>query len=95
MAWLLSGIIKPRLPMQKDDGSFLNESSFSSKTSTNAAAGNDSDIAGGTGTRGEGMTRDFLGFRAFSHSDILNISGLGNRMNASSINNGNHASAAA
>ncbi|KAE7999100.1 hypothetical protein FH972_003577 [Carpinus fangiana] len=32
---------------------------------------------------GEGLTRDFLGLRALSHSDILSIAGLGNGMNTS------------
>ncbi|KAF5466436.1 hypothetical protein F2P56_016362 [Juglans regia] len=32
---------------------------------------------------GEGLTRDFLGLRALSHSDILNITGFGNCMNTS------------
>ena len=31
----------------------------------------------------EGLTRDFLGLRAFSHSDILSIAGLGNGINIS------------
>lgn len=35
-----------------------------------------------TGNGGnDGMTRDFLGLRALSHSDIMNIAGLGNCMN--------------
>jgi hypothetical protein len=38
---------------------------------------------GGGGGGGEGLTRDFLGLRALSHSDILNIAGLGNGMNTS------------
>lgn len=33
---------------------------------------------GGHGGGGEGLTRDFLGLRALSHSDMLNIAGLGN-----------------
>ncbi|XP_041000775.1 protein indeterminate-domain 7-like isoform X1 [Juglans microcarpa x Juglans regia] len=38
---------------------------------------------GGGGGGGEGLTRDFLGLRALSHSDILSIAGLGNCMNTS------------
>ncbi|OMO70787.1 Zinc finger, C2H2 [Corchorus capsularis] len=60
-------------------GSFINESmSFSSKTTTR----NDRDCAG-NGGQGEGLTRDFLGLRAFSHNDILNMAGLSNCMNTS------------
>ncbi|OMO66265.1 zinc finger protein NUTCRACKER isoform 2 [Corchorus olitorius] len=59
-------------------GSFINESiSFSSKTTRN-----DRETAG-TGGQGEGLTRDFLGLRAFSHNDILNMAGLSNCMNTS------------
>lgn len=36
----------------------------------------------GGGTTGEGLTRDFLGLRAFSHSDILSMAGLGNCVNS-------------
>ncbi|KDP40761.1 hypothetical protein JCGZ_24760 [Jatropha curcas] len=36
---------------------------------------------GGGGVGGEGLTRDFLGLRAFSHSDILSMAGFGNCMN--------------
>lgn len=40
---------------------------------------------GGGGNRGhESLTRDFLGLRALSHSDILNIAGLENCMNTTS-----------
>ncbi|OAY53157.1 protein indeterminate-domain 7 [Manihot esculenta] len=48
----------------------------------------DDDNAGGGGGGsggggGEGLTRDFLGLRAFSHSDILSMAGLGNCVNTS------------
>lgn len=44
----------------------------------------DTEGAGGGGIVGggnDGMTRDFLGLRPLSHSDIFNIAGLGNCMN--------------
>ncbi|GAB4842547.1 hypothetical protein Ancab_012523 [Ancistrocladus abbreviatus] len=37
--------------------------------------------AGGGGSGGDGLTRDFLGLRSLSHSDILNIAGLGSCLN--------------
>ncbi|MCI07124.1 zinc finger protein MAGPIE-like, partial [Trifolium medium] len=36
---------------------------------------------GGGGGGNEGLTRDFLGLRPLSHSDILSIAGIGNCMN--------------
>ncbi|KAK6264229.1 hypothetical protein QUC31_012359 [Theobroma cacao] len=68
------------------DGRFINET-FSSTTTTpttttNAAAAARNDHETG-GIQGEGLTRDFLGLRAFSHSDILNLAGLSNCMNTS------------
>ncbi|KAA8541682.1 hypothetical protein F0562_022834 [Nyssa sinensis] len=47
-----------------------------SKTTTNHLSKAEEGGLGGN----DGMTRDFLGLRAFSHSDILNIAGLGNCM---------------
>lgn len=41
-------------------------------------------IAGAADDGGEGLTRDFLGLRPLSHSDILSIAGIGNCMNPSS-----------
>lgn len=38
----------------------------------------------GGGGGNDGMTRDFLGLRPLSHSDIFNIAGLGNCMNTAS-----------
>ncbi|GAU38842.1 hypothetical protein TSUD_356930 [Trifolium subterraneum] len=46
--------------------------------------GNAADDGGGGGGGGggnEGLTRDFLGLRPLSHSDILSIAGIGNCMN--------------
>ncbi|KAJ9179336.1 hypothetical protein P3X46_011139 [Hevea brasiliensis] len=48
-----------------------------SKATTNDNGG------GSGGGAGEGLTRDFLGLRAFSHSDILSMAGLGNCVNVS------------
>ncbi|XP_027340092.1 protein indeterminate-domain 11-like isoform X2 [Abrus precatorius] len=42
----------------------------------------DDGSAGGS----EGLTRDFLGLRPLSHTDILNIAGIGNCMNSSQHN---------
>jgi beta-galactosidase len=39
------------------------------------------DEGGGGGGGNEGLTRDFLGLRPLSHSDILSIAGIGNCMN--------------
>ncbi|XP_039004557.1 protein indeterminate-domain 7-like isoform X2 [Hibiscus syriacus] len=51
------------LNTKKIDGSSINES-FSKTTTTNA-----------TTQQSEGLTRDFLGLTAFSHADILDITG--------------------
>ncbi|KAF2301041.1 hypothetical protein GH714_019507 [Hevea brasiliensis] len=48
------------------------------KSDDNAGGG-----GGGSGCSGEGLTRDFLGLRAFSQSDILSMAGLGNCVNTS------------
>lgn len=39
---------------------------------------------GGGGGANDGLTRDFLGLKAFSHGDILNMAGIDPRMNSSS-----------
>lgn len=39
---------------------------------------------GGGGGGNDGLTRDFLGLRAFSHRDILNMAGLDSCMNPTS-----------
>ncbi|KAK2353110.1 protein indeterminate-domain [Trifolium repens] len=44
------------------------------------------DEGGGGGGGNEGLTRDFLGLRPLSHSDILSIAGIGNCMNDESQN---------
>ncbi|KAG4972489.1 hypothetical protein JHK85_038910 [Glycine max] len=41
---------------------------------------------GAGGNNNEGLTRDFLGLRHLSHTDILNIAGVGNCMNSSQHN---------
>ncbi|XP_022724638.1 protein indeterminate-domain 7-like [Durio zibethinus] len=68
----------------KNRGSFINESlsKTTTPTPTTNATRNDNQSTGGS-TQGEELTRDFLGLRAFSHSDILNITGLNNCMNTS------------
>ncbi|KAI4329147.1 hypothetical protein L6164_021443 [Bauhinia variegata] len=50
------------------------------KTTTTARLGSAADDGGGGN---EGLTRDFLGLRPLSHSDILSIAGIGNCMTTS------------
>ncbi|KAB2612986.1 zinc finger protein NUTCRACKER [Pyrus ussuriensis x Pyrus communis] len=58
-------------------GSLPNILNNAKKDSTNSTHFNRSGSDDG-GANGEGLTRDFLGLRALSHSDILNIAGIGN-----------------
>ncbi|XP_061370312.1 protein indeterminate-domain 7-like [Gastrolobium bilobum] len=51
-----------------------------SKTTTATYLADDGGSGGGGGGN-EGLTRDFLGLRPLSHSDILSIAGIGNCMN--------------
>ncbi|KAL9157026.1 hypothetical protein ABFS82_09G118500 [Erythranthe guttata] len=62
---------------------------FSSTRSSNSATANEG--GGGIGTTNDGMmtTRDFLGLRPLSQSDILSMAGLSNCINTD--NNSNHA----
>ncbi|KAK9282062.1 hypothetical protein L1049_004974 [Liquidambar formosana] len=53
------------------------------KTTTTHHSKTDEGGTGGGGGGNDGLTRDFLGLRALSHSDILNIAGLGNCINTS------------
>ncbi|XP_058068782.1 protein indeterminate-domain 7-like [Magnolia sinica] len=54
-------------------------------TSENHAKSHQRNEEGGSnGGQNDGLTRDFLGLRAFSHRDILNMAGLDPRMNSSS-----------
>ncbi|XP_050233987.1 protein indeterminate-domain 7 [Mercurialis annua] len=72
----VSGVLNNNSNSKKDDHiSFLDDDSSSlSKAST-------STVHGGGGGGDQGLTRDFLGLRAFSHSDILSMAGLGNCVN--------------
>ncbi|XP_022721533.1 protein indeterminate-domain 7-like isoform X2 [Durio zibethinus] len=66
----------------KKGGSFTNESFLKTTTTTPTTIATRNDHETGVST--QGLTRDFLGLRAFSHSDILNIAGLrSNSMNTS------------
>lgn len=56
----------------KKDGNFNASLSKTTRNDHNVGAGGN-----------EGLTRDFLGLRAISHSDILSIAGLGNHVNTS------------
>ncbi|PON96157.1 TFIIH C1-like domain containing protein [Trema orientale] len=78
----------------KKDGNSLNLDAFTRTTAIAAAAAaaaaqlnkstDDSGGGGGGGNiNGEGLTRDFLGLRPLSHSEILNMAGLGNTINIS------------
>ncbi|KAM2061259.1 protein indeterminate-domain 7 isoform X1 [Malus sylvestris] len=58
-------------------GSLPNILNNAKKGSNNSSHFNKSGSDDG-GANGEGLTRDFLGLRALSHSDILNIAGIGN-----------------
>ncbi|PON48155.1 TFIIH C1-like domain containing protein [Parasponia andersonii] len=71
----------------KKDGNSLNLDAFTRTTAIAAAAAavqlNKTDDSGGGNINGEGLTRDFLGLRPLSHSEILNLAGLGNTINIS------------
>ncbi|XP_011072529.1 protein indeterminate-domain 11-like [Sesamum indicum] len=74
-----AGILINHHPSKKDhqDLSFhATLDQFSTRNSSNEAAGINS----------EGMTRDFLGLRPLSQSDILSIAGLSNCMNNNACN---------
>ncbi|KAM3747336.1 hypothetical protein ACB098_05G027300 [Castanea mollissima] len=62
-------------------GGILNSKKTTTTNSNNASQFTRNDESGTGG--GEGLTRDFLGLRALSHGDILNIAGLGHCMNTS------------
>lgn len=62
-----------------DQDAFVSGVLSNSKKDGNFTA-NDGGGSGG----GEGLTRDFLGLRAFSHTDILSMAGFGNVVNTSS-----------
>ncbi|GAV90567.1 zf-C2H2_jaz domain-containing protein [Cephalotus follicularis] len=65
----------------KKDGNFYDSLSKPTTTRTTPLVSRTDEASNGGGVNGEGTTRDFLGLRALSHSDILNIAGLGNCMN--------------
>lgn len=62
----------------KKDQNLHHETSLSKKPTSTAEDGGG---GGGGGGGNEGLTRDFLGLRPLSHSDILSIAGIGNCMN--------------
>ncbi|OVA08163.1 zinc finger protein [Macleaya cordata] len=69
------------------DGKNPNQINLSHESRTtprnhNILSRNDGSSTGGGGN--DGMTRDFLGLRAFSHTDILNMAGFDQCMNSSS-----------
>ncbi|XP_010262086.1 PREDICTED: protein indeterminate-domain 7 isoform X2 [Nelumbo nucifera] len=69
----------------KRDGN-PNESLSKTTSTTHHLSRNEGGGSGGGGGAGgnDGLTRDFLGLRAFSHRDILNMAGLDHCMSSSS-----------
>lgn len=66
------------LNSRKNSNNLHHHQTFSSKSATTTTTGNGND----------GLTRDFLGLRPLSHSDILNIAGLGTCMNTTTTPHG-------
>ncbi|KAK8469733.1 hypothetical protein PHAVU_005G158600 [Phaseolus vulgaris] len=58
------------------------EDPFHGAVTKTSAADDRAGGGGGGGNYNETMTRDFLGLRPLSHTDILNIAGMGNCMNS-------------
>ncbi|OEL36710.1 Protein indeterminate-domain 11 [Dichanthelium oligosanthes] len=54
------------------------------RTRTDRDAGNGGNAAGAARGGNDGLTRDFLGLRAFSHGDILSMAGFDPRMSSAS-----------
>nr|ACF79370.1 unknown [Zea mays] len=59
-------------PQQQDGGGGVMAAGLARAASSHGRGGDE----GGGGGSGDGMTRDFLGLRAFSHRDILGLAGL-------------------
>ncbi|ONM40568.1 Protein indeterminate-domain 9 [Zea mays] len=59
-------------PQQQDGGGGVMAAGLARTASSHGRGGDE----GGGGGSGDGMTRDFLGLRAFSHRDILGLAGL-------------------
>ncbi|KAJ8774136.1 hypothetical protein K2173_009567 [Erythroxylum novogranatense] len=74
-AYFEDAFVSGVLNAKNKDASFINDSISKATTTLHG------DVAGGGGN--EGLTRDFLGLRPLSHSDILNMAGLGNCVNPS------------
>ncbi|XP_065867905.1 protein indeterminate-domain 7 [Euphorbia lathyris] len=73
------------------DDAFVDGVLNNSKKDLNFTTNDQNGVPGGSGgTAGEGLTRDFLGLRAFSHSDILSMAGLGNCVNTTSHEHQQH-----
>ncbi|KAM6585299.1 hypothetical protein CsatB_012301 [Cannabis sativa] len=53
------------------------------KTNSTAAAESGGGVGGNGNHNGEGLTRDFLGLRPLSHTEMLNMAALGNTINMS------------
>uniref|UniRef100_A0A803NY47 C2H2-type domain-containing protein n=1 Tax=Cannabis sativa TaxID=3483 RepID=A0A803NY47_CANSA len=51
------------------------------KTNSTAAAESGGGVGGNGNHNGEGLTRDFLGLRPLSHTEMLNMAALGNTIN--------------
>lgn len=71
----------------KKDGNSINLDALSRTTAiaattvATAQLNKTDESGGGGGGNGEGLTRDFLGLRPLSHSEILSMAGLGNTIN--------------
>ena len=65
----------------RKNGNNLHQTFLSKSATTTSTATHHTAAAAGGGGGNDGLTRDFLGLRALSHSDILNIAGLGTCMN--------------
>ena len=76
------GILVNNSKKDDDENLLLHDSlSKTTTTATRLGRGAVGDGGGGGGGGNEGLTRDFLGLRPLSHSDILSIAGMGNCMN--------------
>ncbi|KAK6914745.1 hypothetical protein RJ641_019862, partial [Dillenia turbinata] len=82
-ASLIQDIMGPLSCANSLEDQFVGFSTTSSSTTTCKTI---DENGGGNGGGNEGLTRDFLGLRALSHSDIMNIAGLGNCINTNQTN---------
>ena len=72
----LPGLQNAQHHHQQQDGGGGVMAAGLARTASSHGRGGDEGGGGGGGGSGDGMTRDFLGLRAFSHRDILGLAGL-------------------